>query len=139
MSYQLGIINIQDVAFGSTTEIKDGILTIKKEELVALIKEDERIATVEVEIAKPGERIRIVPVKDVIQPRGKVEGGDGVFPGMVSKVDMAGYGRTHVLEGCAIVTCGNIVGFQEGIIDMSGPGAEYTPFSKNIKDRRAHV
>jgi glycine reductase len=132
MSYQLGIINIQDVAFGSTTEIKDGILTIKKEELVALIKEDERIATVEVEIAKPGERIRIVPVKDVIQPRGKVEGGDGVFPGMVSKVDMAGYGRTHVLEGCAIVTCGNIVGFQEGIIDMSGPGAEYTPFSKNI-------
>ena len=30
----------------------------------------------------------------------------------------------------AVVTAGKIVGFQEGIIDMSGPGAEYTPFSK---------
>ena len=29
-----------------------------------------------------------------------------------------------------VVTAGKIVGFQEGIIDMSGPGAEYTPFSK---------
>ena len=34
------------------------------------------------------------------------------------------------LKGCAVVTTGKIVGFQEGIIDMTGPGAEYTPFSK---------
>ena len=27
----------------------------------------------------------------------------------------------------AVVTTGKIVGFQEGIIDMTGPGAEYTP------------
>ena len=31
-----------------------------------------------------------------------------------------------------VVTAGKIVGFQEGIIDMSGPGADYTPFSKLI-------
>lgn len=30
----------------------------------------------------------------------------------------------------AVVTTGSIVGFQEGIIDMSGEGAKYTPFSK---------
>ena len=30
----------------------------------------------------------------------------------------------------AVVTAGKIVGFQEGIIDMTGPGADYTPFSK---------
>ena len=30
----------------------------------------------------------------------------------------------------AVVTTGKIVGFQEGIIDMTGLGAEYTPFSK---------
>ena len=28
------------------------------------------------------------------------------------------------------MTVGKIVGFQEGIIDMQGPGAEFTPFSK---------
>jgi glycine reductase len=49
---------------------------------------------------------------------------------MISKVDTVGSGRTHVLSGVAVVTCGKIVGFQEGIIDMSGPGADYTPFSK---------
>jgi glycine reductase len=27
----------------------------------------------------------------------------------------------------AVVTAGKIVGFQEGLIDMSGPGAAYTP------------
>ncbi|HWI52172.1 MAG TPA: glycine/sarcosine/betaine reductase component B subunit, partial [Symbiobacteriaceae bacterium] len=34
--------------------------------------------------------------------------------------------------GCAIVTTGKIVAFQEGIIDMSGPGAELTPFSQTL-------
>jgi glycine reductase len=49
---------------------------------------------------------------------------------MISKVDLVGSGRTNVLSGAAVITCGKIVGFQEGIVDMSGPGAEYTPFSK---------
>ncbi|MDK6729534.1 glycine/sarcosine/betaine reductase component B subunit, partial [Aerococcus urinae] len=30
------------------------------------------------------------------------------------------------------MTAGKLVRFQEGIVDMSGPGAELTPFSKNI-------
>ena len=36
------------------------------------------------------------------------------------------------LKGAAVVTTGKIVGFQEGIIDMTGPGADYTPFSKTM-------
>jgi glycine reductase len=39
---------------------------------------------------------------------------------------------TRVLNNVGVVTCGPIVGFQEGIIDMSGPGAAYTPFSERI-------
>jgi glycine reductase len=42
----------------------------------------------------------------------------------------AGQGTTHVLKGVGVVTTGQIVGYQEGIIDMTGPGAELTPFSK---------
>ncbi len=54
-------------------------------------------------------------MKDVIEPRVKVEGAGGVFPpGMVSKVETVGDGRTHVLSGAAVVTCGKVVGFQEG-------------------------
>lgn len=130
MHLELGHIFIKDVQFGQETIVKDSILYVNKDELINLIKEDEHLAKVDVEIARPGESVRITPVKDVIEPRVKVEGGGGIFPGILSKVETVGSGKTNVLKGCAVVTTGKIVGFQEGIIDMTGPGAEYTPFSK---------
>ena len=130
MRLELGRINIKDVQFGDSIKVDKGVLYINKDEIVKLVSEDDHIKSVAVELAKPGEETRITPVKDVIEPRVKTEGEGGVFPGMVSKVTTVGSGRTHVLSGAAVVTCGKIVGFQEGIIDMSGPGAEYTPFSK---------
>lgn len=83
--------------------------------------------------ARPGESVRIAPVKDVIEPRVKVSGGGGIFPGVISKVGQVGQGRTHALKGAVVITSGRIVGFQEGIIDMSGETAKYTPFSKTNK------
>ncbi|WP_053956676.1 glycine/sarcosine/betaine reductase component B subunit [Inediibacterium massiliense] len=130
MRLELGKINISDVQFGSTTKVENETLYVNKDEVISLVMEDDHIKHVEVELAKPGEETRITPVKDVIEPRVKVSGEGGIFPGIVSKVTTVGGGRTHVLKGAAVVTCGKIVGFQEGIIDMSGPGAEYTPFSK---------
>ncbi|MCT4607355.1 MAG: glycine/sarcosine/betaine reductase component B subunit [Marinisporobacter sp.] len=130
MRLELGKINIKDVQFGDTTKLENGILYVNKEEIINRIKEDDHIKSVQVELAKPGEETRITPVKDVIEPRVKVDGQGGIFPGVINKVTTVGSGRTHVLKGAAVVTCGKIVGFQEGIIDMSGPGAEYTPFSK---------
>ncbi len=47
-------------------------------------------------------------------------------------MEKAGSGETLVLDGAAVVTCGPIVAFQEGFIDMSGPGAPYTPFSQTF-------
>ena len=129
MKLEIGRIFIHDIAFGDVSKIEDSTLTVNKEELAALLLEDENIASVEFELARPGESVRIIPVKDVIEPRVKVEGGGGIFPGVLSKVDVVGSGRTHVLKGAAVVTTGRIVGFQEGIIDMCGPGADYTPFS----------
>lgn len=130
MRLELGKINITDVQFGDSTKVENGTLYVNKQELIDLVMEDEHIKSVEVELARPGEEVRITPVKDVIEPRVKVEGPGGIFPGVMSKVTTVGSGRTHVLKGAAVVTCGRIVGFQEGIIDMTGPGAEYTPFSK---------
>ncbi len=132
MRLELGQVLIKDVKFGDSTMLDSGVLTINKEELISLIKEDEHIASVDVDIAKPGESVRITPVKDVVEPRVKVEGPGGVFPGVLSKVDVVGSGKTNVLKGCAVMTTGKIVGFQEGIVDMVGPGAEYTPFSELI-------
>jgi len=130
MRLELGHVLINDVQFGNETKIENGVLYVNKEELIALIKEDEHLKEVDVDIARPGEKVRITPVKDVVEPRVKVEGPGGVFPGILSKVDVVGSGKTNVLKGCAVMTTGKIVGFQEGIVDMTGPGADYTPFSK---------
>ncbi|TYP50885.1 glycine/sarcosine/betaine reductase component B subunit [Thermosediminibacter litoriperuensis] len=131
MKLELGYFNVKNVVFGDTTRFENGVLTVNKKELAGLILADNRIKDVDFDVAKPGEEVRIIPVKDVIEPRVKVTDGT-VFPGFLGKPTTVGEGRTHVLKGMAVVTCGRIVGFQEGIIDMSGPGAEYTPFSKLI-------
>lgn len=131
MRLELGNILINDVQFGDVTKVEKGTLYVNKEELIKIVGEDDHIKSVTVELAKPGESTRITPVKDVIEPRVKVEGDGGIFPGVINKVTTVGSGRTHVLKGAAVVTCGKIVGFQEGIIDMTGPGADFTPFSKN--------
>ncbi|MEG2200221.1 MAG: glycine/sarcosine/betaine reductase component B subunit, partial [Anaerovorax sp.] len=129
MKLELGKIKINDVQFGQKTMVDKGVLYVNKEEVENLVLEDERIASVKIELARPGESIRITPVKDVIEPRVKVSGGGGVFPGVMNKVKEVGHGRTHALDGCAVITVGKIVGFQEGLIDMSGPIAKYCPFS----------
>ncbi len=130
MRLELGKIFIKDIQFGEVTKVENGILYVNKEELLNAVGGDPRLVKIELDIAKPGEETRIMPVKDVIEPRVKVEGPGGIFPGVISKADVVGSGKTNVLKGAAVVTTGKIVGFQEGIIDMSGPGADYTPFSK---------
>ena len=130
MRLELGKIFIKDIQFGDVTEVKDGVLFINKQEMLQEIGGDEHIKSIDIELARPGESVRITPVKDVIEPRVKVEGNGGIFPGIMSKVDTVGEGKTHALKGVAVVTTGKIVGFQEGIIDMTGEGAKYTPFSK---------
>lgn len=130
MRLELGKIKIDDVQFGETTKVENNILYVNKKQLIDIALEDERIESVEIELAHPGESIRIAPVKDVIEPRVKVQGAGGMFPGVINKVKSVGEGRTNALVGATIITCGKIVGFQEGLIDMTGPGADYTPFSK---------
>ena len=130
MRLEIGKIFIKDIQFGPQTKVENGVLYVNKEELLKEVSGDERIESIDFDIARPGEEVRIIPVKDVIEPRVKVEGKGGIFPGFINKVDTVGSGRTHVLKGAAVVTTGKIVGFQEGIIDMTGEGAKYTPFSK---------
>ena len=130
MRLELGKIHIRDVQFGQPTRVEGGVLYIHAPDIVSLVLGDARIQTCRVELAHPGESCRITPVKDVLEPRVKVSGGGAIFPGALNKVDQVGSGRTHCLDGACVVTVGQIVGFQEGVIDMSGPAAPYCPFSQ---------
>ena len=130
MKLEMGHIFINDIQFGEVSKIENGVLYVSEDAVREIVLEDEKIKSVSFDIARPGESVRITPVKDVIEPRCKVEGRGGIFPGVIAKVDTVGSGKTYALKGMAVVTAGKIVGFQEGIIDMTGLGAQYTPFSK---------
>ncbi|CAH2215165.1 glycine/sarcosine/betaine reductase component B subunit [Tepidibacter aestuarii] len=134
MKLEIGNFHVKDIVFGDKTFYKDGILTINKEEALAFVKEDEHITDADLKIVKPGENVRLVPVKEAIEPRVKLN-GDPLFPGVTGDLVKAGNGKTHALKGCSVLVVGkHWGGFQDGLIDMSGEGAKYTYFSqlKNI-------
>ena len=138
MQLQLDVYNIKDIAFGKKTEIKAGTLYIDHQELQSILLQDKSLKKVDIEIAKPGESCRILQVSDVIEPRIKTETSGEDFPGALGKQVTVGEGRTCVLRGTAIVLSnqGDPSLLPEGedemgnLIDMSGPGAEYSLFAK---------
>lgn len=129
MKLELRRINIKDLQLGNEMTVKDGVLTINTQELIDALKDDVNVKEVKVDVARPGEKVRIIPVKDVIEPRVKIEGEGNGFPGVSTKIAQLGLGKVNVLYGAAVVTIGDIVGFQEGVVDMWGEGAKWTPFS----------
>jgi len=133
MRLEMGRVLIHDVRWGERTRAEGGVLYVNREDAISFVAEETRFASVELELARPGESLRVIPVKDVVEPRVKLaEDGSpmGYFPGFAAPMGRAGSGRTLALDGAAVVTCGPVVAFQEGFIDMDGPGAAFTPFSK---------
>lgn len=129
MNLELRKVAIRDIQFSQENKIIDGCLHVNPDTLEELVLEDARVKSVSFDIARPGESTRIVPVKDVIEPRAKVDGE--TFPGLFREdMQEAGEGTTYCLEGMAVTSTGPIVGFQEGVIDMMGPGTEYTIYSQ---------
>lgn len=132
MKLQIGNFPVQSVVFGNITSYKDGALTINKDEAIKLIKEDDHITEVDLHIVKPGDKVRLVPVKDAVEPRCRVDGGS-LFPGVNGKLLQAGEGTLHALTQCSVITVGkHWGGFQDGVVDMSGEGAKLTYYSKLI-------
>ncbi|GGJ88782.1 beta-aspartyl-peptidase [Lentibacillus kapialis] len=129
MRLEIGNFHIQDVDFGETTVFENGLLTINKDEALRVVYEDDRITDADIVIARPNDPIRITPVKDAVEPRCKVSGGE-LYPGLTNNLVPAGTGRTHVLKGGCVLAVGkHWGGFQDGLVDMSGPGSYQTMFS----------
>ena len=134
--HQWNRIPVSEIGFSSPTRLENGKLFIHIDELAELLQSDPNIGDVRFEIARPGESVRIIPVKDVIEPRLSLIPGYPGFPGVLSAWDPdAGgvpSGEIASLSGMVVTTVGSIVGFQEGLIDMSGPGARYSLFSGKL-------
>jgi glycine reductase complex component B subunit alpha and beta len=92
---------------------------------------DAHVEGVEVEIVPPGAPVRVTHVLDAVEPRVRPD-GRAAFP----TEGKAGEGRTNRLEGVVVLSCLDFpveerpLHEQESIVDLGGPGAAYTPFSK---------
>lgn len=128
MKLQIGNFHVKDVVFGEQTAFENGILTINKEEAIAFIKEDTHITFADIEIAKPGEDVRIVPVKEAAEPRVRTD-GRALFPGVTGELAPCGEGELFALKGVSVLGVGKHWGsFGDGLVDMSGKGQKYTLF-----------
>ena len=125
---------VSDIVFGKATRLEDDVLHVDREEIRNLVLQDPRIAAVDVELAHPGESVRIVHVCDALQPLLKVEGPGNCYPAATGSVETVGTGITHKLSGVAVVLSveypriekvevGGPPPIYEAILDMSGPGA----------------
>ena len=100
MRLELGNFPVTDIVFGSETAWKDGILKVDKESLLAPVLAEPGVEDATLEIAKPGESVRIINHFDVLEPRVKVGGPGIAYPERAGRpVDTVGQGRTHRLGG----------------------------------------
>ena len=123
---------VRSVEIGVATHYEQHQLVVGRDQVEALFT-DPALASVRANIAVPGDRVRIIAPLDVVEPRTKGSGGTpggGVFPGWMAPVNRKRGGDTHVLRGAAVLAAGHLPRNQEGLIDMSGPAAELSPFGR---------
>lgn len=123
--------DVRAVRCGDTTHLVGGDLEVNLDELSALVEADPRLARARADLTQPGESCRIGRVFDVVAPRAKLEGGAD-FPGVLGPLARAGGGRSRALANVAVVVTDQDLPNTGALalIDMAGPGAELTAFSR---------
>lgn len=133
MRLNLRTFNINGIEWGEETTIKNNILYVNATEAILACGTHPYVENITLHIARPGESIRIMPVKDVIEPRCKYDSTGSMYPGVVGELKQAGNGDTIALKGATVVVTQNndthSVCRTGGFIDMTGPASKYCPFS----------
>lgn len=120
---------VGSIEFGTATGYDQHHLVVGREQVEAQF-DDPALASVRAHLVSPGEPARIIAPLDVVEPRTKGPGGGGMFPGWLAPLHRTRGPETHVLRGAAVLGAGYLPRNQEGLIDMSGPGADRSPFGR---------
>lgn len=132
MKLTVETVRIKDLQFGESTCLRDGVLYVSKEDILAFAAGEPCFDTLKIDIARPGDSTRIINVVDVVQPRCKMS--DNIdWPGVLTDdYEIAGSGVTRAVEEMGIVLCQNDTYWSRkwGSFDMSGECAEINPYAK---------
>ena len=131
MPLELADFPVDELRLGGALSYSGRTLEVDEAELVEVASRDPRILSAGLDIVRPGERVRVTGIRDIVEPRVKVDGGGQVFPGITNPVIPVGAGRTHRLSGMTLITTAEYEGTirtgttaqRSSILDMWGPGA----------------
>ncbi|MBI2535373.1 MAG: hypothetical protein HYW03_24605 [Deltaproteobacteria bacterium] len=136
MRLELADYPVKDIRLGRTFRYQGGMLEVDGPALEAMILRDGRIAEASLAVVRPGDKVRITGIRDLVEPRVKVSGNGQVFPGILGPVEAVGDGRTHRLSGMTVVATAAYEGTvraglgvqRSALLDMCGPGAAASKF-----------
>lgn len=140
MHLEIADFPVREIRLGGSYRYRSGVLDVDREGLLALVRRDERIGEASLETVAPGEATRISGIRDIVEPRAKMGSGAQVFPGALGAIEGVGGGVTHRLSGMTVVATAAYEGTiragtgvqRSGILDMWGPGARSSRFSKFV-------
>lgn len=131
MKLEIGNFNVKDIIFGSKTVFKNGILTVNEKEAIEALNPEGNLKEVKLHIVHPGENVRILPIKEIVEARTRPD-GRAVFPGYTGGMDLSGEGKVYALKGMAVTAVGEYAGCGDAMLDMDGEASELTHFAELI-------
>ena len=137
MKLTLADFPVRQIRLGSVYRYQDGVLEVDREDLVRLVSQDGRIGSARLDVVSPGEQVRVTGIRDVIEPRVKIDSEAQVFPGIIGPVLTVGDGLTQRLSGMAVLATAAYEGTiragtgvqRSALLDMWGTGAAASRFS----------
>ena len=130
---ELATYRVEEVLSADSTALDGARLNVDLRSLAASAS-DPALAAVHLDIARPGESIRVANVLDAVLPDVKADEPERTFPGALGGLAIAGRGRTNRLAGVAVLSVCDWAAagfavpgdFPDALVDMAGPGAELT-------------
>ena len=117
MRLELVSFQVNDVVFSPETRVEGKTLHVNVSELKDRLLPNPYIEDIQVHVARPGDRVRIVHAIDVVEPRDKVSGPGAIFPGRLGPAGAGGKwhdkqiggdsggGNGRALHGGGILVC----------------------------------
>lgn len=131
MRLEIESMDIKGIQVGPKTCVEKRVLYVNLKELEEILLRDRRIRSVELNLVHPGERVRIVNLMDVVQPRCKIDKVEADFPGFIGRLQIAGSGRTRSLRGIGVLVSNPSTNRKySALLDMSGLVSEISRYGK---------
>jgi glycine reductase len=122
-------VDIDTVVFDDRSFIDRHTLHISRDEL-EIVAGDPLFSRVELSVAEPGTKCRIVNMGDVVQPAIKLGDEAATFPGVIGRMKTAGRGTCLMLRGVAVSETAEVKIQLPAFLEMTDFGAEQTDFAR---------